>query len=381
VRAAEAASNAAHQAQVAAESVLASLEGAVEAKTLVEPAGEAGLFAVAVAQDQQVWETDADRKWIEPPRQSPLGPEPVSAGEGAESVESGVQWEPELPFRSAKPAAGLHARRGPETHRLGVQEIDPEDWREDARNSPGGDGIKVVEASLPFHANLIEFPRELVATRKARPRLVEGSHAAVAEPDAQLSIFEVDPGSISIESVGEVAAEPAAPVWAVPEWTGIELDAHPQEPQEDTAPEAASVPATPALQPAPTSARLMAAVVDFALISGAFLAAAMVAAANAKELPGIREMELYAALALVVIGVLYEALFHTLAKATPGMKYAQISLCTFNDESPNREQRWARVGALLLSLLPVGLGVAWVIFDEEHLCWHDRLSQTYMRKC
>jgi len=22
-----------------------------------------------------------------------------------------------------------------------------------------------------------------------------------------------------------------------------------------------------------------------------------------------------------------------------------------------------------------------VIFDEEHLCWHDRLSQTYLRKC
>jgi len=25
--------------------------------------------------------------------------------------------------------------------------------------------------------------------------------------------------------------------------------------------------------------------------------------------------------------------------------------------------------------------VAWAIFDEEHLSWHDRLSRTYLRKC
>jgi hypothetical protein len=28
----------------------------------------------------------------------------------------------------------------------------------------------------------------------------------------------------------------------------------------------------------------------------------------------------------------------------------------------------------------MGLGLAWAIFDENHLCWHDRLSQTYLRK-
>jgi uncharacterized RDD family membrane protein YckC len=36
--------------------------------------------------------------------------------------------------------------------------------------------------------------------------------------------------------------------------------------------------------------------------------------------------------------------------------------------------------ALILSLLPVGLGVAWAIFDEDHLTWHDRLSGTYLRR-
>jgi hypothetical protein len=40
----------------------------------------------------------------------------------------------------------------------------------------------------------------------------------------------------------------------------------------------------------------------------------------------------------------------------------------------------AQLAALLLSLLPVGLSVAWFLFDDDHLCWHDRLSKTYLRK-
>jgi hypothetical protein len=36
--------------------------------------------------------------------------------------------------------------------------------------------------------------------------------------------------------------------------------------------------------------------------------------------------------------------------------------------------------AMMLSVAPIGLGVMWAIFDEDHLSWHDRLSQTYLRK-
>ena len=36
--------------------------------------------------------------------------------------------------------------------------------------------------------------------------------------------------------------------------------------------------------------------------------------------------------------------------------------------------------ALPLSVLPVGLGLAWALFDDNRLTWHDRLSQTYLRK-
>ena len=38
-----------------------------------------------------------------------------------------------------------------------------------------------------------------------------------------------------------------------------------------------------------------------------------------------------------------------------------------------------RVGALLLSALPLGMGLLWAVFDEDHLGWHDRISGTYQR--
>jgi uncharacterized RDD family membrane protein YckC len=106
----------------------------------------------------------------------------------------------------------------------------------------------------------------------------------------------------------------------------------------------------------------------------------MLVASHAGQLPGPRAMELGAALALLAFGAAYQTLFFTLAKATPGMRYAGIGLCTLDGFSASRAQRCKRLLALPLSVLPVGLGLAWALFDDNRLTWHDRLSQTYLRK-
>ena len=50
----------------------------------------------------------------------------------------------------------------------------------------------------PLAVNLIEFPRELVAARKVRPRLAEGPLREMSQEEQdQLKIFEVAPESIS----------------------------------------------------------------------------------------------------------------------------------------------------------------------------------------
>jgi uncharacterized RDD family membrane protein YckC len=82
---------------------------------------------------------------------------------------------------------------------------------------------------------------------------------------------------------------------------------------------------------------------------------------------------------LFVMWVLFQYLFFSLSAATPGMRYAKIALCTFDDENPSRHVMRVRIAALLLSALPLGLGFLWIFFDEDGLSWHDRITQTYQR--
>jgi len=118
--------------------------------------------------------------------------------------------------------------------------------------------------------------------------------------------------------------------------------------------------------------------VDGAFIGGLFFAVVWAATDLGSQLPA-KALEVASAATLITIGILYEGLFLTLAGLTPGMRYAGLALSTFNREKPGRQQMRRRVGAVLLSLLPVGLGVLWAIFDEDHLSWHDRISKTYQR--
>jgi len=384
VRAAEAASRAALHAQAAAESILAGLEAASEAETAWEPE------VARASAPEPAWESPAAPvqpaalvQHVAPvPYAAPAEPAEPALSQAAERPSFGIRWEPELPARPAEPAP-LHVSRG-----IDRMEESAENWWESsplAEETIDSGPIEMVEPAQPIHANLIQFPREIVATRKARPRLAEGSYAAVAEPEGQLSIFEVDPETILAQPVAvEAVAEESAPVWSEPVWSDIELDAQPEEepePQNSVAQASdAEAAQTAALEQAPIGVRLMAAVVDATLIAGAFLSAVAVATSNLKDLPGMREMEVGSVVALLTAGLLYQILFFTLGEATPGMKYAHLSLCTFDGQRPTRAQRCGRLGALLLSLLPVGLGVAWALFDEGHLSWHDRLSKTYLRK-
>lgn len=370
VRAAEAASRAALVAQAAAESVLAELEAASASKGLWAASSFSGVADHGL---ELAWKAPVE----------PVTPEVAVAPELESHIDwesldrqpVGIRWDADLPLRPTEPVE-TRATRGPSAFESSADET----WIPDMypQDAPVGEGYHVVEPAPPSHANLIEFPRELVATRKVRPRRAEG-HFAIGAPSGQLSIFEVDPGSISTEAEAPAVVSAAiAPEWHGPEWSGIELDA---EPMAERVAEAAVAVEASSLELAPFGVRSLAAVVDGALIVGAFLAAAASVAGHVKAMPPMKEVELILALALTAIAILYHALFFTLAEGTPGMKYAGVSLCTFDDESPTRAQLRSRLAALLLSILPVGLGVAWAIFDEEHLTWHDRLSRTYLRRC
>ena len=339
VRAAEAASMAALEAQAAAESVLAGLE--------------------AAAGQGPAWQPEFSRV--------PDPPPPVFFDPFFTQDRTLVGTQERAQDRVAPPVPRPSLLDKPGTLPVAVPAVE---WEHPV---PIDRSPETVETTRPIHANLIEFPRELVATRRARPRIAEGG--VDTGRVGQLSIFEVDPGAISIEpEAAESAAEPA-----VADWARIRLDAEPEFGADRHADPAPALSAAH-LPVAPVGLRLMAALVDGALIGAAFLAAAMMTALGIHHFTAGKPIELAALAALLVIGVLYQALFFTWSDATPGMRYAGISLCTLDGQKPTREQLRRRVGALALSVLPVGLGLLWAIFDDDHLSWHDRLSFTYQRK-
>jgi len=298
----------------------------------------------------------------------PAQPVAPSSLEAWESECSRLDWEQDFIPRPLRPVP-VHKPTPSDSFASPVEDS----WERPGANdeSSSFDAIEPVEPDQPIHANLIEFPRELVATRRRRPRRAEGPFAAVATR-TQLNIFEVDPDALSVEP----EAVGAAPAWPSPEWSNIELEAQPMD-----EPESRDEPwSWPALQLASAGRRLTAALVDGALIGGAILGAALLAAARIGHPLAPKIVEISVASALLLAGLLYQTLFLLLAQATPGMKCAGISLSTFDGQSISCAQSRRRLGALLLSALPLGLGIVWALFDDDHLCWHDHLSKTCLRR-
>ena len=228
--------------------------------------------------------------------------------------------------------------------------------------------------TLPLPANLIEFPRELVAARKARPRLAEGPLREEIVPEPQLRIFEVEPEQISTEPV---AAEEAA-VTEAPAWQGMLLNG----PMIGPMPEPVVAKATGLVDLAPISRRLMAAMVDGCCIGAALVGFATVASYISG--PGLQAMSKPMLAGAVVFtfaiaALMYQLLFFSLNEATPGMRYARIGLCTFAEMNPTRRQMRRRVLAQVLAVCPLGLGVLWAWMDDDRLAWHDRISRMYQR--
>jgi uncharacterized RDD family membrane protein YckC len=228
-----------------------------------------------------------------------------------------------------------------------------------------------VPQPVGISGNLIEFPRQLVAARKARPRIAEGPLREETVPEPQLRIFEVEP-----EQISPAPAEPAS----APEWQSILLEGSPVAkvvPQVEPQFHETMQPQTARLE-----LRLMAAIVDGCCVGGAVLGfAAVVVRLAGSELRALPLPMLGGAAAVVAVAffVLYQTLFFTLGEATPGMRYARIGLCTFADSNPTRGAMRLRVLATLLAACPLGLGLAWACMDEDSLGWHDRISRMYQR--
>jgi uncharacterized RDD family membrane protein YckC len=260
---------------------------------------------------------------------------------------------------------------------------------------------------LPIQANIIEFPRQLVAAKKARPRLAEGplrTEEGVAQEQApvqqeeqpqgfQMRIFEVEDAVMAqvaepeIVEVAEVLMEaPLAP--AVPEWQGLVLDTPKPVYSQKAHAEDSDEPER--LQEVPVASfelRLMSTVVDGVCIAVSFVVFVSVSlwmSGHAAEI-ALKElslpMQIMASAGLLAgLAIVYQAVFFSLGAGTLGMTYAGLEFLTLTGKKPSRDMVRRRIGANFLAAAPLGIGLLWSIIDQQKLGWNDRMSGLFLRE-
>jgi uncharacterized RDD family membrane protein YckC len=132
------------------------------------------------------------------------------------------------------------------------------------------------------------------------------------------------------------------------------------------------------LQAAPMSMRLLAGAIDSLLVVSACAVFAYIFFRITSIMPPLQQA---VGISMILTGVFWSAYQYLLlvyTGTTPGLKLAQLQLSRFDGTAvPRKTRRW-RVLASMLSGLSLALGYAWCFLDEDRLCWHDRITRTYM---
>jgi uncharacterized RDD family membrane protein YckC len=212
------------------------------------------------------------------------------------------------------------------------------------RTDDATDRFSVAETS----AKIIEFPRsqeaplplvdELAEPVVVRPRILEVPELLLPPPAL---------GGILMEPVEEPAQERRP---------GFELP----------------------LQAAPMSRRVWAGGIDGLLVIAAFAVFAYIFFRVTSMVPPLQQAAGISVSLTALFWAAYQYLLLVYTGTTPGLKLARLQLSRFDGAAvPRRIRRW-RVLASMLSGLSLALGYAWCFLDEDRLCWHDRITRTYM---
>ena len=132
------------------------------------------------------------------------------------------------------------------------------------------------------------------------------------------------------------------------------------------------------LHRAPFRRRLAAALIDGIIIA----AAAGIFGLIFWKIALVRPPHIQALTLAAGIPCLFWAAYHYLlivhAGATPGLHLAGLQLSRFDGTPAKRSLRRWRVLASYLSAASLGMGYIWLFLDEDNLCWHDRITHTYL---
>ena len=203
-------------------------------------------------------------------------------------------------------------------------------------------------AAPPTTARIIEFPRswappvppldELAEPVMSRPRILEAPE--IVPPPPALGGITIDP----------------APQPEFERRPGIDFP----------------------LQSAPLGQRILSAFLDGIIIVAACALFGLIFWKVTASRPPRFQLVGMAAGVLGVCWAAYQYLLLVYSGATPGLRLARLQLARFDGSPAGRRLRRWRVLASFLSAASLGMGYAWVFLDEDSLCWHDRITHTYL---
>jgi uncharacterized RDD family membrane protein YckC len=205
-----------------------------------------------------------------------------------------------------------------------------------------------------YGARIIEFPRSAEFVRSAAAPVPAGNELAgpVMAPPRILEAPELVPPPPALGGITIEAAEPKD----VHRRPGIDIP----------------------LQAAPLTRRMAAAAIDgLIILLGAALFGMIFWNATAIRPPLSQLLSLVVAVPCFLWGA-YQYLLLVYAATTPGLRLAGLELAQFDGTPASRRLRRWRVLASYLAAVSLGMGYVWVFLDEDALCWHDRITHTYL---
>jgi uncharacterized RDD family membrane protein YckC len=230
----------------------------------------------------------------------------------------------------------------------------------------------IADESQPMSVNLNAVAAEMAPCQTSilphlEPvgRILEFPRSTMSVP---LLLDELAEPVPSLPRILEVPETPPPP----PALGGILIEC--EEEQEPTRRPGFEIP----LHAASMGRRIFASAIDSAVILAVLTGFGYIFLRLTRQIPA----PLQAVAMLATVGSLlwatYQYAFLVYTGSTPGLILTRLHVSCFDGSGVSRKARQLRVLASFLSAASLGLGYFWSFLDEDQLCWHDRITTTYI---
>jgi uncharacterized RDD family membrane protein YckC len=233
----------------------------------------------------------------------------------------------------------------------------------------------------PEPPKVIRFPRTQPAyvptVEEVMLDELEQAAPAPEAPRITMEAYESEPMDLRQQEIEPLEIEPIAR----PSLRGQQLNLLPSFDDIQLEPEEARIDDDDEVipRPAPMHQRLVAGLVDVALVFLATGAFAVTFVEVGEGIPYSNMMMVCMVAAGGIFWLVFQYIFLVYRRATPGMNFAGLELCTFEGNATTMFERQSRAAASALSGFSMGLGYFWALVDEDRVGWHDRISRTHVR--